>query len=171
MKDNKCMYSAVISTLLGHSLILACGLHTRFCVGMVSTQINKTKKRNTTMKHLLKGFTLIEIMIVVAIIAILAAVAIPNFVRYRNDSQRAACISNMKQIQTAGEQWLMTHAAGTPVLATDLVGSTNYIKKEPKCPAGGEYTLGKDANNVITITCSKSGAPELHVLPEAGAQS
>ena len=60
------------------------------------------------MKRMLKGFTLVEIMIVVAIIAILAAVAIPNFVRYRKTSQMNACISNLKQIQAAVEQAKMS---------------------------------------------------------------
>jgi prepilin-type N-terminal cleavage/methylation domain-containing protein len=57
------------------------------------------------MKRMLKGFTLVEIMIVVAIIAILAAVAIPNFIKYRNESQKSSCISNMKQIGVAFTQY------------------------------------------------------------------
>ena len=117
------------------------------------------------MKHVLKGFTLIEIMIVVAIIAILAAVAIPNFVKYRNESQRAACISNMKQIQTAGEQWSMTNPNSTPSLS-ELCGSTLYIKKTPSCPMGGSYAIALDANNAIQVTCSSSAAPYSHQLPE-----
>ena len=59
------------------------------------------------MKKMKMGFTLVEIMIVVAIIAILAAVAIPNFIKYRRSSQATACVSNLKQIQAAKEQCLM----------------------------------------------------------------
>ncbi len=90
------------------------------------------KKRN-------QGFTLVEIMIVVAIIAILAAVAIPNFVKYRRNSQAAACVSNLKQIEAAVEQAKM--AGVTTPGASDLWGTGKYIKSEPKCPAGGTYTL------------------------------
>ena len=63
------------------------------------------KQRNTTMKRMKKGFTLVEIMIVVAIIAILAAIAIPNFVKYRKESQEASCESTRAQIVTAAENW------------------------------------------------------------------
>ena len=91
------------------------------------------------MKRMLKGFTLVEIMIVVAIIAILAAVAIPNFIKYRRSSQATACVSNLKQIQAAKEQSLM---AGKGLTAADLYGTAGYIKVTPTCPAGGSYTIG-----------------------------
>ena len=93
------------------------------------------KKRN-------QGFTLVEIMIVVAIIAILAAVAIPNFVKYRQNSQAAACVSNLKQIEAAVEQARM--AGGKPSSIEELVGENGYIKNKPVCPAGGKYSLGDE---------------------------
>ena len=68
-------------------------------------------KQNQTSK---KGFTLIEIMIVVAIIGLLAAIAIPNFVHARTTSQNNACINNLRQIDGAKQQWaLETKAAAT----------------------------------------------------------
>ena len=103
------------------------------------------------MRKLSKGFTLVEIMIVVAIIAILAAVAIPNFVKYRRNAQAASCIANLKQIQTAKEQWMM--ANGTVPSSLDKIsGATNYIKNKPVCPANGTYTIGADG---VDPTCSK----------------
>ena len=109
-----------------------------------------------------KGFTLVEIMIVVAIIAILAAIAIPNFLKYRADSRTQACVANMKQLQTAAESWRTTAADPTSVPnLSDLVGteSTKYIRKQTtdfKCPEGGTYTIGTADGGAISVTCSNS---------------
>src|SRR5438128_6690383 len=89
------------------------------------------------------GFTLVEIMIVVAIIALLAAIAIPNFVKARSTSQRSACIANLKQIEGAKATWAMEQKKNntdTPV-ASDLYGATNYIRQEPTCPGNGTYAI------------------------------
>lgn len=97
------------------------------------------------MKKMNKGFTLVEIMIVVAIIGLLAAIAIPSFVKSRESARTSACVNNLRQIDSAKEQWAMANNAGNgdagPALA-DLVGANNYIKKTPTCPAGGTYTVG-----------------------------
>ena len=91
------------------------------------------------------AFTLVEIMIVVAIIGLLAAIAIPSFVRAREVAQRTACILNLKAIEGVKGEWALEKKRGSTDSPTDadLFGPALYLKQKPDCPANGSYTLNQ----------------------------
>jgi prepilin-type N-terminal cleavage/methylation domain-containing protein len=89
-----------------------------------------------------QGFTLVEIMIVVAIIGLLAAIAIPSFMRARQNTQTNTCINNLRLIDGAKDQWSLESgvAVGAAVAEADIAG---YLKNGvPTCPIGAAaYTI------------------------------
>jgi prepilin-type N-terminal cleavage/methylation domain-containing protein len=114
------------------------------------------------------GFTLVEIMIVVAIIGLLAAIAIPNFVRARTTAQQNACINNLRQLDGAKQQWGLETKAGATT-TPNITDVAPYLGRgtagtQPTCPTDGaktfttSYTMGdlstapsckKDTNHVL----------------------
>lgn len=112
-----------------------------------------------------KGFTLVEIMIVVAIIGLLAAIAIPNFIKARQTAERQACIANLKQIQGAAQVWALdNNKSGADTMAvSDL--TPNYIKSWPKCK-GNVYVV---PTNVDTDPACPSGDTTHTLTPAAAA--
>ena len=128
-----------------------------------------------------RGFTLVEIMIVVAIIGLLAAIAIPSFMRARASAQANACINNLRLIEAAKDQFAIEEGKdnGTAVTWEDI-GPTaaapgGYLKNWPVCPSSGEKVLSQvNASNSYTLSnigtdpiCIKGGTNTTlpHTLP------
>jgi len=96
------------------------------------------------------GFTLVEIMIVVVIIGLLAALAIPAFQKIRAASQDKAVLSNARQLAAATDQYMMEHGKSTVSIGM-LVGITNYVKSLDTI-AGESYPTIYTASSPITVT-------------------
>jgi prepilin-type N-terminal cleavage/methylation domain-containing protein len=120
---------------------------------MLAEPATKNKMEREKMKNNKKsGFTLVEIMIVVAIIGLLAAIAIPSFMNARTRSQTSACQNNLRQISGTKDQYALDNNNGTPASIAALVST--YLKSTPVCPAGGVYTLGALG---VDATCNVAG--------------
>ena len=110
------------------------------------------------------GFTLVEIMIVVAIIGLLASIAIPNYVQARGKAHQEVCISNLQQIEGAIARWSleMKKDEGQAVAYSDIRG---YVPRSVVCPAGG--TCFEDSYTLTTVEaepiCQRKTAT--HKLP------
>lgn len=105
-------------------------------------------------------------MIVVLIIGVLAAIAVPNFISARENSRRKCCVANLRVLDGAKEQWAMENkmAAGANVTMADLANGKflRGVASGPECPSGGTYTLRAVGQTPI---CSRAAAPDSHVLP------
>ena len=119
------------------------------------------------MKMTNQGFTLVEIMIVVAIIGLLAAIAIPSFMKARTTSQANACINNLRMLESGKEQWALESRKNTGyvIVTADQSAILSYIKNPASatnCPGGGTISFNAIGTNA---SCSLSGSVVPHVLP------
>jgi prepilin-type N-terminal cleavage/methylation domain-containing protein len=133
-------------------------------------KLKKEPKMKATKTARKAGFTLVEIMIVVAIIGLLAAIAIPNFIRARSKSQQNACINNLRQIDAAINEWALENGQTTGAAVANVMTVSAYIKLNsnssvPGCPAGGTYSTTSVGQNP-QVTCSLSSLTDTpHKLP------
>ena len=120
---------------------MSCGAGRRFAASsdeLIKIQTKKTALVHTNLRTKRAGFTLVEIMIVVAIIALLAAIAVPGFLRARKRSQASKILNDLRLIDAAVDQYAIdtAKASGAQVLVPDW---TNYLKKDTAL-----YNTGKD---------------------------
>jgi type II secretory pathway pseudopilin PulG len=113
------------------------------------------------------GFTLLEIMIIVSLIGLLAAIAIPNLVHAKTVSNQTACINNLRRIESAVTQWALESKASSTV-TVQYSDIQPYLRGSVACPAGG--TTFSDSYLIIDVqtspTCKKVPAgPNAHCLP------
>jgi prepilin-type N-terminal cleavage/methylation domain-containing protein len=108
-----------------------------------------------------RGFTLIEILVVVAIMGIVLGLAIPNLMRARLRARQQMCIENLSQIESAKQIWGVENSKkdGDVPAKSDLIGPGCYMKADPVCPGGGTYNL-----NAIGANASCSLSSEGHAL-------
>jgi len=112
------------------------------------------------MNKMKQGFTLVEIMIVVAIIGLLAAIAIPSFMKARTQSQQNACINNLRQIESGKEQWALAQkkATGDAIVTSEVMAYLKNPSASTNCPAGGTITFNVVGTNAACDSTSSSHA-------------
>ena len=104
----------------------------------------------------IRAFTLIEIMLVVALLGLLLAMVVPNFVRARVAAQTTSCINNLLAMNGAKEQWALEHRSvdGAVPADSELFGDDLYLGKKPSCPARGTYQINGVGSDPL---CSVQG--------------
>lgn len=142
---------AITSLVLGILAVVICGVGVVFAIpGLICgiMGMNRVKRSGRAEKGhglALTGTVLSGVsLVLLPVIGLLAAIAIPNFVKAREAAQRNGCISNLRIIDGAKATWALENRKpdGTVATASDLFGPGKPMAKEPACPAGGSYTIG-----------------------------
>ncbi len=107
-----------------------------------------------------QAFTIVELMIVVLIIALLALIAIPSFLKVREESRQSACMNNLRIIDNTKQIWAMAVNA-TQTTPCDMNAIAPYLESSdiPECPNGGVYTVGSLS---VKPTCSANGHQNIY---------
>jgi len=104
-----------------------------------------------------QGFTLLEVVIVSAIIGLVAVIAVPSYLKPLGSSQTSACFNNMRLLDSAMQQYALDNTNALATSLSQLVGTNGYLRVTPVCKAGGTYTLPGDLAGSKTA-CSVHGA-------------
>jgi hypothetical protein len=142
---------AITSLVLGILAVMLCGVGIVFAIpGLICgiMGMNRVKKSGGVEQGhglALTGTIMSGVSLaLLPVIGLLAAIAIPNFVKARNASASNACVSNLRALDSAKANWALENRKtnGTEPTDSDLFGATKYIREKPTCPAGGTYSIG-----------------------------
>lgn len=130
----------------------------------MSTQLKNGMKN---IRKRSRGFTTVEIMIVVAIVGFLVAIALPNYLHYATESRRNSCISNLRHISTATEQWALElrKTSSNAVAFSDI---SPYLKGAVVCPSGGSSFSDSYTITIVGADPSCLRSPQTHIWMGTG---
>lgn len=141
---------AMASLVLGILSVLTCGLGLIFSIpGLICGIMGMNRVKNSGGREQGHGMALAGTvlsgvsLILIPVAGLLAAIAIPNFVKAKQSSQRSACVSNLRTIDGAKAVWALENKKvdGTVPSPDDLFGPGKPMQRLPVCPAGGSYSL------------------------------
>jgi prepilin-type N-terminal cleavage/methylation domain-containing protein len=117
--------------------------------------MNRARRQN--------AFTLIEIMISVLLVGLLAAIALPSFIRSRTTAQTNVCINNLRNIDHAIHQWALEYkkAPSIPVHFSDI---SSYLRNSVICPAGGLNFADSYTISIVGVEPTCQRHPATHVI-------
>jgi competence protein ComGC len=156
---------AVASFVMGLLSVLICGVGIIFSIpGAICGIMGLRRIRASTRQQKGRGLAVAGLvmsaasLVLLPIVGLLAAIAIPNFVKARETAQRQACFANLRMLQQVKETWAVANnkPADTVIEEAELIGDEKAVKVRPRCPKDGTYVL----NDVGTRPeCSLHGPP------------